>query len=555
MYQTPFDDSDLIYLEEGVYWNPYREHFEPTPIKKDLALEEEKAWQEFIERHGEVKGYAHFDKRVSLKNKFVQKLVCDQDWVKHHGFFPLIKYTIKTNNTNRNYLIGMGFPLVITPCGFYKKDRDIFYASHLDNCIYQRYAYLINKAYLEYINAHDFAQAVAGYRSDLGLSNIDFAKQVFDFIQQQTEDVVIIRGDFYDFFNSLNHDYLKNKLCRVLGTKLPADYYAVFRSVIQYDYVNYTEVLEEFVYTRHKTDAKKDLNKRDSITSINAFHQFKKHHIFSHSGGTGIPQGVAISPILSNVYMIDFDKTVNRIVKLLDGMYLRYSDDFIIIIPIHNTISTTTSTPSDSLHILEKAGQYINMLLDEIIKTDIGLNLNLDKTHCMVLQQNQHQLYAIDNIIEKYLPGFSEISPYICNDPCYLDFLGFRFDGKNIKVHPHIITNYYKRLRQKALTIVKNNWKSPKGNRISAKNLYRMYSNDRNEPNIVRYLQRCKFLLKLNDPEAEAIINNSKHKIAVTINRLEHKKQIMLKKKKRKEKFARSCLEKKSPKPRTGYSS
>ena len=525
-----FDDY-LIYLEEGVYWNPYNEHFEPTPIKKDMALEEEKAWQEFIERHGEVKGYAHFDKRISLKNKVVQKLVCDQDWVKHHGFFPLIKYT--------------------TPHSSYTKDRDIFYASHLDNCIYQRYAYLINKAYLEYINAHDFAQVVAGYRSDLGLSNIDFAKQVFDFIQQQTEDVVIIRGDFHNFFDSLDHDYLKNKLIKVLGyTKLPADYYAVFRSVIQYDYVNYAEVFKEFVHTKYKYKfaTKKNLNECDRITSINMFHQFKKHHIFSHSGRNGIPLGVAISPILSNVYMIDFDKEVDRIIKLLDGMYLRYSDDFIIVIPLHNTTTPATT-------VLKKAGQYVNMLLGEVVMTHVNLNLN--KTHCMVLQQNQHQLYAIGNLIEKHLYSDGtneENSPYICNEPCYLDYLGFRFDGKNIEVHPHIITSYYKRLRQKALTIVQNNWTSPKGNRISAKNLYRLYSNDRNEPNIVRYLQRCKSLLKLNDPEAEAIINNSKHKIAVTINRLEHKKQIMLKEKKRKEKFARSWKNK-APKPRTSYSS
>lgn len=477
-----------------------------TETETEAREEEEKAWQDFIERHGEIKGYAHFDTRTSLKSKEVQKLVCDRDWVKHHGFLPLIKHTTIKNNTTVQTAYGI-VNIVNT--------RDVFYASHLDNCIYQRYAYLINKEYLKYINAHHFAQAVAAYRSDLGLSNIDFAKQVFDFIQQQTNNVVIISGDFSNFFSSLNHNYLKNKLCEILGYttsgKLPADYFAVFKSITQFDYISDTAILKELIPAKygygHAT--KKDLNKRTSITSIDEFHKFKKHHIVNNSYcKSGIPQGVAISPVLSNVYMIDFDEAVNRICKLANGMYLRYSDDFIIIIPIYTTSSKL---------LLEKAGQYVDMLLAEVIKAKIELNLN--KTHCMVLQQNQ--LYNICNIVTN-----RDISPYICNKPCFLDYLGFRFDGKSIKIHPHIIASYYNRLGQKALTIVKNNWMSPKGNHISAKNLYRLYSNDRNGSNIVRYLQRCKSLLKLNDPEAEAIINNSKHKIAVTLNRIEHKKQM-----------------------------
>ena len=46
----------------------------------------------------------------------------------------------------------------------------------------------------------------------------------------------------------------------------------------------------------------------------------------------------------------------------------------------------------------------------------------------------------------------------------------FIFDGKNIKIRPRAITKYYYQMRRKAHTIGHNNWTSPKGKNISAKN-------------------------------------------------------------------------------------
>jgi Reverse transcriptase (RNA-dependent DNA polymerase). len=92
----------------------------------------------------------------------------------------------------------------------------------------------------------------------------------------------------------------------------------------------------------------KNLNYSMSLT-IKLFEEKVKPHILSQlkilvsllkeqifiekESKKGIPQGTSISAVLANVYMIDFDKKVCALLKNLGGMYRRYSDDFIIVIP------------------------------------------------------------------------------------------------------------------------------------------------------------------------------------------------------------------------------
>ena len=55
--------------------------------------------------------------------------------------------------------------------------------------------------------------------------------------------------------------------------------------------------------------------------------------IVKNPNSYGIPQGSPISALLANVYMLDIDKKIYEIVTGHNGMYMRYSDDFIIILP------------------------------------------------------------------------------------------------------------------------------------------------------------------------------------------------------------------------------
>ena len=45
----------------------------------------------------------------------------------------------------------------------------------------------------------------------------------------------------------------------------------------------------------------------------------------------GIPQGSPMSAVLSNVYMIDFDKNMFEYISNIGGSYRRYSDDILLI--------------------------------------------------------------------------------------------------------------------------------------------------------------------------------------------------------------------------------
>lgn len=63
--------------------------------------------------------------------------------------------------------------------------------------------------------------------------------------------------------------------------------------------------------------------------------QFKENrsHIVKNANHYGIPQGSPISATLANVYMLEVDKLINDMIFGLGGKYMRYSDDFIIILP------------------------------------------------------------------------------------------------------------------------------------------------------------------------------------------------------------------------------
>ncbi|MFK5281447.1 hypothetical protein ACI3PL_17985, partial [Lacticaseibacillus paracasei] len=52
----------------------------------------------------------------------------------------------------------------------------------------------------------------------------------------------------------------------------------------------------------------------------------KKHEI-------GIPQGTSMSAVLANVYMIPFDHAMKTLAQSYGGIYRRYSDDFVLLIP------------------------------------------------------------------------------------------------------------------------------------------------------------------------------------------------------------------------------
>lgn len=213
------------------------------------------------------------------------------------------------------------------------------------------------------------------------------------------------------FFDTLNHRYLKNRIKTVIGVKaLPLDIYKVFKSVTTYSYV-------------YKTDIAKYYDKREKryFINIKAYRVFRENNarLFRKNlNCCGIPQGTAMSGVLANIYMIDIDTQINNLVKLYGGMYRRYSDDSIIIIPKNSEITET---------VYQEIGEKIN----SIIKSGM-LSEQKDKTSNLIYKNGK--IYDMSNSSE-----------------AFLDYLGFTFDGKTVKVRQRGIYKFERKSRKMIL--------------------------------------------------------------------------------------------------------
>jgi hypothetical protein len=148
--------------------------------------------------------------------------------------------------------------------------------------------------------------------------------------------------------------------------------------------------------------------------------------------------------------MLEADKSINEIISKIGGLYMRYSDDFIII------------CPSDSLKSPPK--EFKNVI--EIIKNIPRLTLEPDKTKCYYFEESK-----IVKLNDLNTCG-------IINDKNaqMINFLGFSFDGCKVYLRAKTISKYYYRMYKKAKTITKSHGYTYRGNHISNRNLYERYS-------------------------------------------------------------------------------
>ena len=423
------------------------------------------AWVNFVKHHNDTKPYAHFDLRVSLSMPSIRKYVMDRAKIVTHSFYPFIHFERK----NSRY--GKKGP---------KKPRELYYCSHLDRCVYQRYAFLLNCQYNIWAYKNNIDDVAIAYRDNLGKNNIDFAKDAFDAIRNFPQCFILV-GDFTNFFDNLEHQYLKKMMCEVLGVeRLPQDYFSVFKNITRFSSWGWKDIVKAAGENIEERGVRKKINSKDTVLTKEQFQKSKKD-IKKNVSGVGVPQGSPISAVLSNIYMIEFDKYIKRYVASKSGIYMRYSDDFIIVLPYERDAEIADFT------------RYIFSYVESMKGL---LNLQKEKTSC----------YTYKNEVV-----------YEGDQPSSINYLGFLFDGKNIKMRPRAITKYYYRMRRKAHTIGRSNWTSSKGRHISAKELYSIYSRNDEKQTFIDYARKAKGILKLNDQETDALIKHHKQKIAMAI--------------------------------------
>ena len=375
------------------------------------------AWVDFVKHHNDTKPYAHFDLRVSLSMPSIRKYVMDRTKIVTHSFYPFIHFEKK----NSRY--GKKGP---------KKPRELYYCSHLDRCVYQRYAFLLNYQYNIWACENNIDDVAIAYRDSLGKNNIDFAKDAFDAIRSFPQCFILV-GDFTNFFDNLEHQYLKKMMCEVLGVeRLPQDYFSVFKNITRFSSWDWKDIVKAAGENIAERGVRKKINSKETVLTKEQFQKNKKD-IKKNISGVGVPQGSPISAVLSNIYMIKFDKDIKRYVTSKGGIYMRYSDDFIIVLPYERDAEIADFTSYIFSYVESMKG-----LID----------LQKEKTSCYTYK---------DEVI------------YEGDQPSSINYLGFLFDGKNIRIRPRAITKYYYRMRRKANTIGRSNWTSSKGRRISAK--------------------------------------------------------------------------------------
>lgn len=381
------------------------------------------------------KFYAHFDSQKNYTSIFNK--ICDPHWVAHkHGFFPFIHVEmIKSKKRQENGK-------------FIYKTRDLYYASHTDSYIYQFYSQKLINFYELYVRENGFENVATAYRSLQGKSNIEFAKEAFDFIKVQKNSYVLL-ADFKGFFDNLDHNLLKANLRKLLRLQtLPDDYYAIFRNMTRFCYIDLEDVAK-FLKVPKKKLQKKGHPKQLLINE--QFREFKRAHLKFNQNMrkdedkevlVGIPQGSPISAVYANIYMITFDKKMSDFVNEVGGFYRRYSDDILCVVPFENK------------------NEFNKKFLECI--NEIKIQLSKDKTR---------RFHVNNGNISEVLFESTEES---VKEKKVIDYLGFSYDGSHVLLKSATLSRYYKKLDSR-IYLLRDLAKS-KGRFIGKKLLFMRYS-------------------------------------------------------------------------------
>ena len=421
--------------------------------------------------------YIHIDKHISI-NKYKNYILCPEK-IAHHSFLPFLRYErITEKYVGKQLKISSVRPIK-------RKARTLMYSGHLDSYIYKYYSDLLNIKYNEWMRNTKLNQYSVAYRTNKKhQSSINFAAEAISFIESQNNALIIV-GDFEHFFDTLDHRLLKERLIRVLNVqKLSDDWYNVFKSITKFAYID-KESLES---SNSPLVQKKHYSYFNSIRDFRKYQ--KKHKCYINTNSYGIPQGNSLSGVLANIYAIDFDKDLSDIARYFNGFYQRYSDDFILVL-------------------------NENMLKDEygvdyVKKMNSKLE-SLAEINRICLQAEKNKTYQIkDDVIYNSLGKESHI-----------DYLGFTFDGSNVKLREKSIYKFYREARKliyKSKSIQKNKNLTKLPNRHKIYSLYTDFGKSKYYPsNFISYAKRSQYIFDKISPSTNNLmlsqLKNRKKKI------------------------------------------
>ena len=367
--------------------------------------------------------YLHFDSRIyTLAEKQTAALI-SPDHVIRNSFYPFIR----DDKIQRRYKWKDG-KRIIEP-----KIRPISYAAHADALIYSFYTTILNRAYEAFVRKQGISDNVLAYRRLGGKSTLDFASEVFELIRK-SQNCIAICFDIKGFFDNLDHNILKTQWQRVLeAERLPNDHFAIYKSMTTYSYVRKDDLVKRLNLDKRK------LGSMSRYCTVKNFHKkVQGGKLIQVNADKGIPQGSPISAVLSNIYMIDFDLVISKYIANMGGLYRRYCDDIIVVVP------TAKKT------IAEK------FVIDEIAK--LNLDISPEKTDIVEFEKDKLTIEIKDGHGRKRL-----------------QYLGLEFDGKNIYLRHRGLASFQRRMAKAVHGAI--GWaKKENKNRIPKRRLYEKFS-------------------------------------------------------------------------------
>ena len=407
------------------------------------------------------KKYPHIGKPLtnSKDRVWVENYVTNPHNIIRHKFVPLLHRVLTQRKFRPNESSVKNLSGKRKRFDKGRKERHIFYPSHLDSIIFSYYNSILTQAYEKYLSDKDYASVAVAYRKipkndmDEGNKcNIEFAADAFQFIiNNKQRKLSVIVADVTSFFDNLNHRLLHTQWKKVLNVEdLPADHYTIYKNLVDYKYVNENELFKRFrhklIVERYKPNDTSSIElKRKSVNKIYHMRQEKvvaycyADEFFREAtdlirvdkpfnktirekqgkqNKKGIPQGTPISATLANIYMLDFDAKVYKETSNRNAYYQRYSDDLIIVCDQKDEI-------------------FFYDLIREEIEKKAYLDIQKSKTHIY-----RYELDLNNTLIGGIVKGG------IVQTNKQLEYLGFVFDRGKVRVKSSGFSKFYRKMKR-----------------------------------------------------------------------------------------------------------
>lgn len=402
-----------------------------------------------------LKRYPHVGMQLEPKDRaWIEPYVKNKEAISTHAFYPFIHRQLKVRKFRKEICHDGTRSNLRKPT---TKEREIYFSNHLDSNIFSYYSEILSFAYEKQIEELQICDCITAYRKikltpenekSRNKCNIDFANDVFQFIKSKKEqNLVAITFDIKSFFDNLDHTLLKKYWKQVIksGSDLPKDHYNVYRNITKFSFVEEDDLFNQFkeqIIVERKPKSFKEIkikkknylrNKRavaycskENIDQIRELGLIKANKYIYESSNKkvvrikGIPQGSAISATLANIYMLDFDKKANDLLKNLGGLYQRYSDDMVAICPI----------------------EYEDAIIQHFLTSikDYKLEIQISKTQVFHFTYNQ--------LSQRHFCSEKNLNTNKLQENTLFEYLGFQFDGYNTLIKNSSISSYYRKMKR-----------------------------------------------------------------------------------------------------------